>query len=305
MKNFIVFISILVCISLVLPHVGAVSIIDKIETNTFTLEYVDNSGQILSFSFFTDVNGNPIIYYYYNNMLTITYVLSKDSNSVIATDANGYSYQVSQSSGFLSREVISINEIDGSYNPRNVAEISYNPCDRFPTSTIVLFSDVTNVYQDRYYITTSEGELFADALVSLANALLGIVFVEYEITFITCSQIANNLLSSAIANEGASVVEGLITAAISDSYDSIVHDHLLRATFYSPNYQLHPYQNYTGTSEYITYDGVSYSDIVYEGYTSNPSNWHNTAFALKVWRDTIQEIGGWECPGIKQFRLYV
>lgn len=303
MKSIIVFISILVCISLVLPYAGAVSIVDIIETNTFTLEHVDNSGQKLSFSFFTDVNGNQVIHYYYNNVLTTTYILSKFSNSVFATDASGYSYQINQSSGFLSREVISINDIDGSYNPRNLAEISYNPCDRFPTSTIVLFSDVTNIYQDRYYITTSEGELFADVLASLANTLVNIVFAAYNVTFITCSNIANNLLNSAIANEGASVVEGPIAAAISDSYDSIVHDHLLRATFYSPNYQLHPYQNYTGTSTYITYDGISYSDIIYEGYTSNPSRWHNTAFALKVWRDTIQEIGGWECPGIKQFRL--
>ncbi len=257
-----------------------------------------NDGNIMKFKTYEDGAGAILMDYFYNGELICTYNLSVEPGVVHATNVTGEEYIVdSYILDIAPEEDISPQAL----NERNLGTIFFNPTSNLTNPSITIMEGTLNAKRSTKKISTPAGEFFADATAFASSVFLGEALSKAvaDIPMPPIQKITISLLIAMISDAGGEIVDGIITVALSKSYDIVILNKQLQA--YNDGYS----HKYKFSVVYSEYAGMMYKeDDYYSDYDIHPENWSSTRNATMMWADTYGQNGYVVCPGIKNILFY-
>lgn len=278
-------------LTIVCPSVVYASGGNPAQENTTVI--VDDSGKEMKFETVASDAEHYTINYFYDGNLVKCYTINSSSGSIMVQSENGNCYNIMAESE--EPEIVSAPILRRSYG-RNLGVFYYNNTNNLINPHINIMSDISNSRKSVHYVTTQAQAEFADCVAQISSTLINHALSTVSISGGVATMIAAKILTEMISAQGGKIINGLITMAISDSYDAVLTTYKITATL-SANALAQSYSSYyTGTAEYVSYDGQTYSDVYYSGNT--PYNWNDTRFATQTWNDTAYRYLKYTYPGL-------
>ena len=264
-----------------------------------TFKIADSTGMLMEFREMKDEEGNTTLQYFEDGNLRKTYTISPNSPVIVVSCENEADYQFPMKAQLTTAPIIEENSRD--LTTRNLGVFYYNPVSTFVNPHINVACTTTHSEKSTYRVITEAEASFSDKVAELTAVIIGSALTTVVISTGPASVIAAGVLTAMISAAGGKITGGLISIALSDSYNSVILHYKLTATFYDPSMSSSYVKYYTGgTAEYVAYDGRNYSDIYYSGCNPQESYWNNNLFAAQAWADTVMARTGITCPGVSR-----
>lgn len=290
---------------LVLVIISTIMVPAALADNSFSdniidaTELIDSAGNVIKFELVENNNNEYTLNYYFNDVLTKTYDISTDQNSILVTPMSSSATQSSYTIAMPESASISgPNELPLRIKDRwfHVGYINYRYSESFDCEPFALLSAQTDgYYSSTYTINTYENSSFSDWVSTITSSLIASGLVS-----VSPSTIAAALLIDIIALLGGEVINDVISIFFTEEYDCLVTEYILHACVYGDGMGENDTVEYYGTQYYVTYDNAPDRDYYYDGWT--PQNWQSVHFAEEIWDDSVP---WWPAfPGVDSYTTY-
>lgn len=273
----------------------------EIAVNSGVMTITGSDGNVLEFEIYELSPGVYRMDYYYNGEMDRSYVLSGNDSNVCATTAEGETYTV-ESTVQTENATMALPAATpyASSVWQSLGNFQYYGVSGIPYPTIEVNTQIYNSSIATKRVTSAAGSLAADVTAAITTAIIAGVLGIVAAPATLAAAVAAALLSDMIATAGGSIVNGVISTAISDTYNIVTNYHYLAAL--AP--QVNTSHNYAFTSAYVSYNGQPYEHQGYDSTTGfTRENWSTTEFGKQAWEDTFG-TKGYSYPGVKRVNFY-
>lgn len=274
----------------------------EIIQNKDSVTVMDDTGFRMHFELVPNVDGTYNLLYYLNGVLDTIYQLDADSELIEATSANGSeSYIVTRESvntpydNDIQQQAVSVEPL---YS--DLGQINYNYSRVYECSPYAILSyRITDHQTNAYHVNTYLESDYPDVVAAIVGIIIALnVPASTGVAGITALAVA--ILDAMLVNQGAEVVNQVISMFFIDTYDCDITTYSIVAGVIA-NGLTPTATRYDNGKKYKIYYSNLYSEIKYEGWTAE--NWAQDAFADKIWDDCVSV---WNvCPGVYSYQSEV
>lgn len=270
----------------------------SISEDRLRTQILDAENNSMEFVMAGETNNAYKMYYYYNGVLDRIYLIPKSGGDVLV-DVVGENQMYTLNNTHINIEH-KATKIINQTQPLAIGDAGYII---YKSSSVAGGRVIANVNQivsttsDTYSVITPINTVVADATADLASEL-----IEKGLLALTAPSIAATILAKIIANAAADIINGIITKALSDTYD--INTSNARTTVSmikeSNNTRIKTL-NYSGYEKWVVCHGYSGYSSEYTPSGITPRNWMLVSSYNLYWRDTYPNNS---CPGVAVTNVY-